>query len=303
MAGLGAAIFQDWIDQRIRSALEAGSVLDLEVLGAIPKMTGRRTSAMTGQEMHLQPRSEASEAYRRVRTAVTSRIAMHMQFRSSDSKLLLITSPASADGKTTVASNLAIGMAQAGRRVLLIDADMRRPSVNRVFNVDHEVGLSGVLTGKTTLENAIRRTSTEHLEILCCGPLPTNPAELLDSPAMGNLLRALSAKYDQIIIDSPPVVLVTDACILATMCDATVLVIRAEKSTTRMSRHARDALANVGANLLGTVINCAPRGGEGYGYYSGYGYYRYGYGPNGSGHSNGVTKEITAITVSSDSEV
>jgi capsular exopolysaccharide synthesis family protein len=147
------------------------------------------------------------------------------------------------------------------------------------------------LTGKATLDEAVKKTGVAKLEILPCGPTPHNPAELLDSQAFLDLLRLVSERYDQVIIDSPPVVPVTDSRVLAASCDATVLVLRAERSTRRLAEHACESLLSVGANVLGVVINDVPRGQEGYGYYY-YGYGRYGYSShknsgNGNGNGNG----------------
>jgi len=240
--------------------------------------------------------------------------------------MLLVTSPSPGDGKTTMASNLAIAIAQSGRRVLLIDADTRKPMMHKIFNLSDEVGLSSVLLGEAKLDQAIQKVAAPNLEVLPCGPLPPNPSEILNSQGFLDLVNSLCLQYDQIVIDSPPVEPVTDARILAASCDTTVLVLRAEKSTRRLSAHARDALIGVGANLLGVIVNAVPRGQGGYTYYSGYGYYHYGYGQrhsgnngssssngqsngsgsNGNGHTNGNGngngngkghKEIKAITV------
>jgi capsular exopolysaccharide synthesis family protein len=292
--GLGAALLQDFLDQRLRSSEEIGRLLELPVLGTIPHMTGKFTAAQRGQEVHLRTRSDVSEAYRTVRTAIYFGVA------EDSGKTFLITSPAPGDGKSTMASNIAIAMAQAGRRVLLVDADCRRPSQHRIFSVESEVGLSTVLLGRTPFAEAVHRTSTENLDILPCGPLPSNPSELLDSQAFIDLLKSISASYDKIVIDSPPLVPVTDARIIAASCDVTILVLRAEKSTRRMTQHAVDALNSVGAYVLGVVVNDVPRGQNGSYYYSGYGAYRYGYSSNGATHNgNGASKEVKAITVTS----
>lgn len=291
MAGLGAALLLDWMDHRIRSAAEVESLLGLPILGAVPHMLGKRSPIERGQEIHLYPKSEVAESYRTIRTGIRFGIT------DASSKTLLVTSPSPGDGKTTVASNLAIAIAQTGKRVLLIDADCRRPMVQRIYSLKEDIGLSSVLIGESELSASIQKSNTDNLEILPCGPLPPNPAEMLNSEAFTNLLRELSGQYDQIVVDSPPVAPVTDARILAAACDATVLVIRAEKTSRRVAEHARDALASVGAVLLGVVVNDAPRSraeASSYGHYS-YSYgYGYGYGGKGS---NGRSKEIKAISV------
>lgn len=192
-------------------------------------------------------------------------------------KTILITSPAPGDGKTTTASNLAIAMAQAGQKVLLMDADFRRPTQHKVFNVDDQVGTTSVLAEQAQLAEAIKPTETPGLSILPCGPLPKNPSEILQSRAFSRLIEQLEERFDHIVIDSPPVMPVTDARILGALCDLTVLVLRAQKSSRRISMQARDSLASVGARVLGVVVNDVPRSRGGYGYGYGYGYYTYGY--------------------------
>ncbi|HEY2586462.1 MAG TPA: polysaccharide biosynthesis tyrosine autokinase [Tepidisphaeraceae bacterium] len=292
MAGMGGALLLDMMDHRIRSASEVEQLLGLPILGAVPHMLGKRSAIERGQEIHLYPKSEVAESYRTIRTGI--------RFGMTDaaSKTLLVTSPSPGDGKTTVASNLAIALAQTGKRVLLIDADCRRPMMQRIYSLPAETGLSTVLTGQSELAAAVQRSNTDNMDILPCGPLPPNPAEMLNSEAFTSVLRELAAQYDHVVVDSPPVAPVTDARILAAACDATLMVIRAEKTSRRVAEHARDALASVGAVLLGVVVNDAPRSrseASGYGHYSySYGYgYGYGYGSKG----NGRPKEVKAIGV------
>jgi capsular exopolysaccharide synthesis family protein len=212
-------------------------------------------------------------------------------------KTILVTSPAPGDGKTTLISNLAIAVAQGDRRTLLIDADCRRPMQHKIFKLSDKTGLSSVLGGQAKFADAVQKTAIANLDVLPCGPLPSNPAEMLDSQAFLDLLAQVSKLYDQVLIDSPPVMPVTDARILAAGCDATLLVLRAEKSTRRLSEHARNALQSVGAGLLGVVVNDVPRGKDGYGYY----YYGYSYGynqrPNSNGNGSGNGRGDVAIIV------
>jgi capsular exopolysaccharide synthesis family protein len=258
-------------------------------------MINKAAASERGQEIQLRPRSDVAEAYRTVRTAI--------YFGGVDSKspkTILVTSPAPGDGKSTLISNLAIAIAQAGRRVLLIDADTRRPMQHKMFKMAESPGLSSVLIGKCKFADAVQKTSIDKLEILQCGPLPHNPAEILNSQAFLDLLHEVSGIYDQVLIDSPPVMPVTDARILAASCDATVLVVRAEKSTRRLAEHARDAIVGVGGSLIGVVVNDVPRGQAGYGYYYyGYGRYGYTYGSNGTanGKRNGETIKVSAAVV------
>ena len=172
-----------------------------------------------------------------------------------------------------MASNLAITMAQAGQKTLLLDADFRNPMQYQVFEMNGSDGLVSLLSGTTTLERAIQASGIEGLELLPCKTQLINSAEIINSKSFSKLIKDLSGRYDRVIIDSPPVLPVTDAQILAAISDVTLLVLRADKSTRKSSRLARDGLLSVGAYLLGVVVNNASKKGR-YGYHSEYGYYR-----------------------------
>ena len=227
-----------------------------------------------GQKVRLKSKSVIAEAYRTIRTSVFFGVP------KSEAKTILITSPAAGDGKSTLVSNLAIAMAQAGQKTLIIDADFRRPMQHNIFQNDSEKGLSGVLAGTQTADEAIQPGPVDGLDILPCGPETPNPSEMLNSDAFAETLSYVSKLYERIIIDSPPVAPVADSKILGAICDITLLVLRAEKSTRRHSQQARNGLLSVGANILGVVVNDVPRKTGRYGYYSGYGYYA-GYGHYG----------------------
>jgi capsular exopolysaccharide synthesis family protein len=222
-----------------------------------------------GQKVHLESKSVVAEAYRTIRTAV------FFGAPKEGAKTILITSPAPGDGKSTLASNLAISMAQAGQKTLLIDADFRKPVQHKIFEVDDNKGVSSVLAGRDTLEQAIQPGAIDSLDIMACGPEAPNPSELLNSDVFNETLEKLTEKYDRVVVDSPPVGPVADAQILAAVCDITVLVLRAEKSTRRQAQHARDSLLSVGARLLGAVVNDVQQKRGQYGYYSSYGNYGY----------------------------
>jgi len=266
--GLGLAFLNGWMDQRFRSAEDVGGSLSLPILGAVPQIGGRETIVSRGQKAHLQPVSDFAEACRAIRTAI------YFGMPDSQAKTLLVTSPLPGDGKSTAASNLAIVMAQAGQKTILLDADFRRPNQHRIFEQSAAVGSTNVLAGTATLEEAIKQTGIKGVDLLPCGPTPTHPAELLNSQAFADLLQELSRRYDHVVVDSPPIMPVTDARILGAICDATVFVVRAEKSTRKVSVFARDVLQSVGTNILGVMINGLSRG---RGYYDA-GYYQYGYG-------------------------
>jgi capsular exopolysaccharide synthesis family protein len=226
-----------------------------------------------GQKVYLEPKSIIAEAYRTIRTAVFFGVP------KGEAKTILVTSPDAGDGKSTLVSNLAITMAQAGQRTLILDADFRRPVQHNIFDFENGRGLSNVLAGDITLNEAVQKGPVEGLDILSCGPEVPNPSEILNSDAFTEILKGkLPKRYDRIIVDSPPVGLVADSQILSANCDITVLVLRAEKSTRRHSQQACDVLQSVGGRLLGAVMNDIPHRHSRYGYYSSYGYYKgYGY--------------------------
>jgi capsular exopolysaccharide synthesis family protein len=229
--------------------------------------------ARRGQKVLLEPNSFVAEAYRTIRTAVFFGVAQ------DQARTILITSPAPGDGKSTIASNLAITMAQAGQKTLLIDADLRKPTQHRIFEIEsRDEGLSNLLAGAIDVEQAILPGPTSNLDILTCGVEIPNPVEVLNSDAFAKVLREFAERYDRVIIDSPPVGMVSDGQILSALCDVTILVLRAETSTRKHSRQARDSLLSVGGRILGAVVNDVQRGHGHYGYYSGYGRYgSYGY--------------------------
>jgi capsular exopolysaccharide synthesis family protein len=267
LLGSGIALLRDRRDGRMRSVEEIQTVVGLPILGVVPAMSGRRTAIARAMTVHLDPRSVVAEAYRTIRTAV------YFGTNGAHCKTLLMTSPEPGDGKTTSASNLAIAIAQTGRTVLLLDADFRKPTQHKNLDIKDSVGLSSVLGGRESLDRAIQRTGVDGLDILPCGPIPANPSEILNSREFGELIDSLASRYDHIIFDSPPVNPVTDARILGAVCDATILVLRADKSTRKAGEHARNALVAVGTNILGAIVNDAPhrRGYDSYGngYYYG----------------------------------
>jgi len=277
MLGSGLAMLRESLDYRLRSSEEISAVLGVPVLGVVPAMSKKQSLVARGQKVHLEPKSMVAEACRTIRTAV------YFGVPDGQARTILVTSPDAGDGKTTIASNLAIAMAQAGQKTLILDGDFRKPMQHRIFEIDNEKGLSGMLAGAQTEDGAIRPGPVEGLDLLPCGPEVPNPAEILNSSTFAETLKKLSQRYDRVIIDSPPVGLVADAQILAAVCDTTLLVLRAEKSTRKHSQQARDSLLSVGGHILGAIVNHVSQkhgryGYYGYGYYSGYGRYgHYGY--------------------------
>ncbi len=279
-AGVGLALVREGKDQRLRSTEEISALLGLPVLGVIPSMASpRQTPAIRGQKVRISPDSREAEAFRTVRTAV------FFGAPKDEARTILFTSPAPGEGKSTVTANLAIAMAQAGQKVLVVDADFRRPMQHKIFSLDRKTkGLSAVLAGQATLEQATEHTGLENLDVITCGPDVPNPAEMLNSESFTRIIEKLTSQYDRILVDSPPVMAVTDALILAAVCDVTILVLRAGASMRKISMQAREGLASVDARVLGAVVNDVSHKGSRYGYYGRYGYYyHYDYGKNG-GH-------------------
>lgn len=251
--GSGVGFLHDWMDDRFRNVAEMRASTGQSLLGIVPKMGGM-SPAVLGQQSLLEPLSPMSESCRMIRTAI------HFGAAKDRRRTLLITSPSSGEGKSTLASNLAITLAQTGRRVLLIDADLRLPMQHKIFGAINANGLSTLLQGGAPLEEAVEPTEVNGLELLPAGPVAHNPAEMLNSPVFTELLDTLYDRYDYVVIDSAPVVGLADSRIIAASCDATVLVLRAGVSTRRTTDLARGGLNSVGAQIAGIVVNDADEG-------------------------------------------
>ena len=249
LLGAGMITFRQLTDERLRSTDEIIATLGMPVLGMIPHMAGRQSAAIRGRKVQREFMSDIAEAYRTLRTSI------YFGTRNTPTKTLLVTSPTQGDGKSTTASNLAIAIAQAGRRTLIVDTDFRRPQLHKIFEIKDEIGLSSVLAGRETLDKAIHAAGVKGLEILPCGPIPSNPSEILNSDAFAKLLTVLSQRYDVVVLDSPPLSPITDARILGAICDATLLVLKCDQTTRKAATHAADALHSVGARVLGIVCN------------------------------------------------
>ena len=290
LLGVALAIARDKLDNRIYKP-DLLSKKGYNVLGVIPSFkpileedfNGKATVSIEGRQIStslfalLHPSSSITEAIRQLRTSV--------QFSLPDTviKTLLITSAGAAEGKTTTAANLALVMAQAGRRTLLLDADMRRPRAHSLFGLNGDRGLSQCLFDKEPLDINQLKTEIENFYLLPAGKLPTNPAELLGSKRMRDLLNQLRSEFDLIIIDTPPVLAATDAVLLSTQADATMVVVRAGETKEGEIDYSIASLQDVGAKIIGVVFNgFAVSDAIGYKYryrnYTKYGYYaKYGY--------------------------
>ena len=219
--------------------------------------------------LNLSANAPVAESYRGLRT--------NLRFLDVEKPLrsLLITSPGSGEGKTLTASNLAIVTAEAGARVILIDGDLRKSQVHRLFRFDSRVGLTTVLVGRSGLPAALQPTPVRNLRVLPAGPKPPNPAELLGSRRMADVLAELKRQADMVIIDSPPVLVVTDAAVLAAAVDGVVMVVNPRLTTYQAAQKSKAVLEQVKAHLLGVVLNeINPNGLSGYYYSYYYGSYR-----------------------------
>ena len=250
----GVAFLAEYLDDSIKDSDEVQEVAGLSTLGAIVRMKGDRArSEIYRLAALLYPRSGVAEAYRTLRTNV--------EFASLDEPIrtLLVTSSIPGEGKTTTAANLAVVFAQAGRRVLLVDADLRKPGVHLIFDLTNTHGLTTLLRNEhVDLGAIVQATEQDNLRVLTTGPLPPNPAELLGSQRMRAILDRLKVDHDLIVFDSPPLQAVTDSAILSSFVDGTLFVIDARRGRRRTVRLARESLAKAGANVLGAVLNRIP---------------------------------------------
>src|SRR5437588_4887950 len=284
MAGVGLAFLLDFLDDSVKSLDDIDRYIHLPALALIPAAhtdRGRLASATTASPQNSAAlalmddvRSPIAEAYRHLRTSLL------LSSAGNPPKTILVTSSQPSEGKTTTAINTAFMLAQTGAEVLIIDCDLRRPRLHSNFNISNVRGLTNHLSGELPLDEVIQPFDKQpNLKLLPSGPIPPNPAELLGSEQMRQLLSSLGERFAHIIVDSPPAVSFTDASILSTFVDGVILVIHSGRSSRAVVRRAKQQLLDVGAHIFGIVLNNVKLDTHGYyygGYYGRY-YYKYGY--------------------------
>ena len=286
--GLGLALFFEYLDDTVHSTEEVERVLHLPALAVIPSVAGAprrrvlpgisKTTALQKQSngngngnsellMNVDSRSPLAEAYRHLRTSVLLSTAGRAP------KSLLVTSSLPGEGKTTTAVNTAISLAQTGASVVIIDADMRRPRLQSIFDMHGQEGLSSILSSDASehdMLSMVREDEESGLNVLTSGPIPPNPAELLGSDQMRRLIATLQANYTHVVVDSPPVSSFTDGVLISTMVDGVLLVVHGGKSSRHIVRRSKQLLSDVGAKIFGVVLNNVNLHSHDYYYYQSY---------------------------------
>lgn len=228
---------------------------DVPVLGLVPMIGSWRDRAEPFLVTRIEPTSPAAEAYRSLRTS--------LQFAGYDSAIgsVLVTSPTATEGKTSTVSNLGVVLATAGQHVVLVSADLRRPRLAAFFGLDEGVGLTSVMIGELTLEKALQPVpETPRLMVLGCGPVPPNPSELLSSPKFAEIFGELNDRFDMVLVDSSPLLPVTDPVLLSRLTDTTLVIVAAGNTTKGQLRRGVEQLTQVHARHIGIVLNEVPSG-------------------------------------------
>ncbi len=252
IGGIAFAFLREMTDKAVRTPIDVARYGHLPVLGSVPLLDDEEADIDSIEDaVRKAPQSLVAEAFRKIRT--------NLEFSGPVESLqsILITSPSPEDGKTTVAVNLAYTIAFGGRRVLLIDCNFRRPALRSLFGIQPDGGLTHVLTRQMTWQDVVHTTDIPNLHVMPSGPLPPTPAELLASTQMEQLLRESAQAYDHVILDGPPVLLISDAIVLAKLAGSTVLVVRAQDNTKGALKRARDQLESINARIVGAVLNGA----------------------------------------------
>lgn len=288
IVGLAVAILIEVLDTRIRGEANVRQITDAPILGGIAfdKLAPKRPLIVQSE-----PNSPRAEAFRSLRT--------NLQFLDVEGgpRSFVVTSSVPSEGKSTTSANLAIVMAQSGARVLLIDGDLRSPSVADLFGIEGGVGLTDVLIGRARLSDVTQAWGLRNLSLLPAGAMPPNPSELLGSQAMVNLLRHVEKEYDVVLIDGPPLLPVTDSALLSKQVRGALLIVAAGRTHRGQVHGSVEALQNVGAHVAGVVLTMLPTRGP-----DAYGYGRYGYGAYGYGYGYGRTAQAGFSQIISPAE-
>jgi capsular exopolysaccharide synthesis family protein len=268
--GVSAALLRERLDERLRGRDDVEIAAQARVLAVVPRFESfQRGDATPRPVLLLDPAAGASESFRNLRTS------LEFLLSRSESKTIMVTSPSVGEGKTVTTVNLAVAAAQAGSRTLLVSADLRRPTLEGYFGIPNKAGLSSWLVGlETHVESLIHPTEVTFLDLLPSGPIPPNPAELLVSHRLADLIAEMDRNYDVVLFDSPPALPVTDGIILASRIGRTLLVVNATKTRRMAVMHAREKIQGVGATVVGAVLNAVDYSSSG-DYYQTYSYSSY----------------------------
>jgi succinoglycan biosynthesis transport protein ExoP len=264
--GIGMAVLRDVLDTKVRNESDVRILTDSPILGVVAYDQDVPSHPVILRD---EPLAAPSEAVRRLRT--------NLQFIdvANQPKSIVVSSSIPAEGKTTIAINLAVSLADTGARIILVDADLRRPSIAEYVGIEGQVGLTTVLIGRADLKDVVQPFGTSSLDLLPSGQVPPNPSELLGSAAMASLLERLSASYDMVLLDSPPLLPVTDAVVLSKMAGGTVVIVGADRIHRPQLQQSLDSLETAGARLFGIVMNkIARREAAAYAYSGGYASYQ-----------------------------
>lgn len=264
--GLGLAFFVNYLDDSIKSQDDIETYLNLPFLGYVPNIKAGNLHERD-LHAHMHPRSSAAESFRTVRAAIS------LAARADKMRVFGVTSSIPSEGKSLCASNFAIVTAQSGFKTILVDADLRRPSVHKAFQIHAPVGLSTYLEGTTEkLEDIVHKCDVPNLEVIACGPIPSNPSELLESPRMDKFLAELRERYDRIVIDCPPISAVSDPLVMGAKTDGIIYVMKFKKIRREHARRSVQRIQDAGIQVVGVLLNDIDFEGRDSYYYS---YYYY----------------------------
>ncbi len=270
--GVGLAFFFEYLDNTVKTPEDVEQLIRLPSFGMVPEISnGRRKRLEKGASYPVElitychPKSMLSEAYRNIRTSIL------LSFSEKPPKKIAITSPNPEEGKTTTVINTAIALSQTGAQVVIVDADLRKPRIHKIFNHENGLGLSNFLSGHADLESVVKKSEVPNLFYIPSGPLPPNPSELLSSNLFKKMVESLEARFDHLVFDSPPVLGFTDSIILSNAMDGVILTVLGGKTPRETLQRAKEVLQQVNIKILGVVINRVDIRRSDYGYY----YYRY----------------------------